>query len=149
MNKDSNELGFVINGDVGSYFSGPLPDIDKYDDRVWGENPFSGFRVDLRDTEDAYIVEAEMPGLDRKDIDINADDNSLTISAHYDENAEQKDKEGNYIQRERHAGAFSRSFTLDNILENEVTAEMASGILRVRCPKKTNTQADTQKVNIR
>ncbi|HWQ50309.1 MAG TPA: Hsp20/alpha crystallin family protein [Terriglobales bacterium] len=150
MNQDSNELGFLSSGDVESYFSGPLPDIDKFDERTWGENRFSGFRVDVRDTEDAYIIEAEMPGLEKDDIDINADDDTLTISARYDENTEQKDDEGNYIQRERRAGAFRRSFTLENIQENEVTAEMASGILTVRCPKKTDDGGiDTRKVKIK
>jgi HSP20 family protein len=150
MNNNSNDLGRYSGSEAGNYFSGPLPDIDKYDDRVWDdESRFGGFRVDLKDTKDAYILSAEMPGLEKDDIDINADDNTLTISAHYDENSEQKDDEGNYVHRERHAGAFSRSFTLENMAENEVTAEMASGILTVRCPKKTDGGADSPKVNIK
>ena len=150
MNKDSNDdLGRYSSSEAGNYFSGPLPDIDKYDDRVWDENPFGGFRVDLKDTKDAYILSAEIPGLDKEDIDINADDNTLTISAHYDEDTEQKDKDGSYIQRERRAGAFSRSFTLRNMAEDKVTAEMASGVLTVHCPKKTDGGADSQKVNIK
>ena len=150
MNQSGNDLGRYSGSEAGNYFSGPLPDIDKYDDRVWDdENSFGGFRVDLKDTEDAYILSAEMPGLNKEDIDINADDNTLTISAHYDESTEQKDKEGNYIQKERHAGAYSRSFTLQNMAENGVTAEMASGILTIRCPKKPDEGADPQKVKIK
>jgi len=149
MDKNSSDLGRYSGSEVGNYFSGPLPDIDKYDDRVWDENSFSGFRVDLKDTKDAYILSAEMPGLEKDDIDINADDKTLTISAHYDENTEQRDKDGKFLKRERHAGAYSRSFTLENMAENEVTAEMDSGILTVRCPKKTDGGADPQKVNIK
>ncbi|MDP4118674.1 MAG: Hsp20/alpha crystallin family protein [Bacillota bacterium] len=108
----------------------------------------SNFKVDVRDKKDAYIIDAEMPGVDKKNVNIDIDDNMLTIWANVSENTEQKDEDGNYLRRERRTGSFKRSFSLENVKADEIKAEMNNGVLTIYCPKKLETPTNTRKIQI-
>ena len=81
-----------------------------------------------------YCIEMDLPGYDKKDIDINFDNKYLTITASKEE--EEKDEEKNYIRRERSYGSYKRQFFLGDINEEEIKAEFNNGILKVIVPKK-------------
>jgi HSP20 family protein len=93
----------------------------------------AGIRADVKETDKEYIIDAEMPGYDKDDIEIELVDDRLTISAKRDERI-QEDRD-NYIRRERRYGQASRTFLLDGIKEDKVNAEYKNGILRITLPK--------------
>lgn len=105
-----------------------------------------GFRADVRENEKEYIVEAELPGVDKNQIDVHLENDILTISAKQS-NVTNEEKH-NYIRRERSFGEFRRSFMLENVREEGVTAEYNNGILKVTLPKKIEGKARGRKIDI-
>ena len=108
----------------------------------------NGFKVDVRETDDAYVIDAEMPGVEKEDIDIGVHDRQLTITASVDETNEQKDDDGRYLRRERRSGSFRRSFSLDDIKAEDIRAEMKNGVLTIRCPKKSPGPTRSRRIDI-
>lgn len=99
--------------------------------------------TDLYETEDAYVVESELPGLTRDDIEVSLEDGTLSISGRREETAEEK----SYRRRERAEGRFERRFRLPRSVEAEdVEARMENGILRVRVPKAA--EARSRKIEV-
>ncbi|HOV68758.1 MAG TPA: Hsp20/alpha crystallin family protein [Clostridia bacterium] len=108
-----------------------------------------GFRVDIKDNKDSYIIEADMPGIDKENVNIEVDaNNMLTISVNTDESLEEKDDRGQYIRRERRRGYMSRSFSAENIDTAKIKAVMKNGVLQLTCPKKTPTQSLARRIDI-
>jgi len=95
--------------------------------------------VDIRETDDALVVQAELPGIDKKDVNLEVKDGVLTISG---ERRYEKDvKEENVHRIERSYGSFTRSFSLPrNIDAEKVNAEMKDGVLSVRLPKRESAK---------
>ncbi len=95
--------------------------------------------VDIRETDDALLVEAELPGIDKKDVNVEVKDGVLTISG---ERKFEKDvKEENVHRIERSYGRFVRSFSLPtNVDTDKVEATMKDGVLSVRLPKKESAK---------
>lgn len=96
----------------------------------------STFKVDVSQTDKGYLVEAEMPGFDKDEINISLDDGKLVISASKNEEIDKSDDEKNYIHRERRSSKVSRSMYFDNIDEDSVKAELEDGILSISLGKK-------------
>ena len=94
----------------------------------------NSFKVDLKENEDNYTIDADLPGIKKEDISLEYDNNYLTISAMRDETVE--NKEDDFVRRERTYGKFNRSFYIDNIDENTVDASFTDGVLKVTLPKK-------------
>jgi HSP20 family protein len=90
--------------------------------------------VDVFDNKDAIVLKAELPGLGPDDIDIEVDDNVLTIKG--ERKFEEKVEEGRYYRLERAYGSFSRSLTLpQGVKADEISANFEGGVLEVRVPK--------------
>ncbi len=92
-----------------------------------------GFRVDIKDQKDNYVLEAELPGLKEDQINLSIDEDILKISAEVNTDDEQKEK--GYYYRERRYGHCERRFNLEGIRQDEIKAEYKSGILYVTLPK--------------
>ncbi|AYD41356.1 Hsp20/alpha crystallin family protein [Clostridium fermenticellae] len=105
-----------------------------------------GFKVDLKETENNYQIEADLPGINKEAIEINYDDNYLTISAKRDNSVE--DKQDNYVRRERTYGEFKRSFYVDNVDKNNINAEFKNGVLKVILPKLEKGKETKTKIDI-
>jgi len=106
-----------------------------------------GFRTDVKEKDDNYIIDAELPGMNKDDIKVEMEDNYLTISAN-NENYEEEEKEG-YIRRERRRGSYCRSFYIENIKEDEIEAEYNDGILEIRLPKEEQTVTKKKTIDIK
>jgi HSP20 family protein len=92
--------------------------------------------VNLREVDGEYLLTAELPGLELKDIEVDVDRDTLTLKGEKKSEHEEK-KEGRWHLYERCYGAFERSFTLPRAVEaDKVKAEFANGILTVHLPKK-------------
>ena len=90
--------------------------------------------VDISEDENAFTITADLPGIAKKDINMNVKENVLTVSGN--RNYEKKDKNDTYYRMERGYGQFSRSFQLpDNVMENKITANFKNGVLIVCVPK--------------
>ena len=91
----------------------------------------AGFRVDIHDDSDHYTLEAELPGVNEDQISLTVENDTLTISA--DTQSERKDEKAYYS--ERRTGHVSRSFSLEGIDQDRITADYKNGILYVTMPK--------------
>ena len=111
-----------------SYYD-PFQMMDEMERRFWGSNGMSSFKTDIRDEGGAYVLEAELPGFQKEDINIQLSDNYLTITAEHRTESEEKDKKGNYIRRERTWGSYSRSFDVSDINTAQIKAGYQNGVL--------------------
>jgi HSP20 family protein len=90
--------------------------------------------MDLVETDESFVLRADLPGLSEEDIKIEFEDGTLTVSG--DRKAEHESKNEGYYRVERAFGAFSRSLTLPQGIDPEaVTASFDRGVLEVRIPK--------------
>ena len=105
------------------------------------------FRTDVKEKDDKYIIDAELPGMNKDDIKVEMENNYLTITAN-NENYEEEEKEG-YIRKERKRGSYCRSFYIENIKEDEIEAEYNDGILEIRLPKEEQTVTKKKTIDIK
>lgn len=91
-----------------------------------------GFRVDIHEEKDHYLLEAELPGVSQDQINLTVDHDSLVISA--DMRSEHQDEKAYYS--ERRIGHVSRSFSLEGIDQENIRADYKNGILSVTLPKE-------------
>ena len=126
-----NELE-SMNHQLGSLLEGNEP-------RLFDESSHWAPRVDIRETDDALLVQAELPGIEKKNIHLDMKDGVLTLSG---ERRYEKDvKEENVHRVERTYGKFSRSFSLPrNVDADKVEATMNDGVLEVRLPKRESAK---------
>ena len=114
-------------------------DINRLFTRSFGEEGLAGTRtwapaVDVFETKDAVVLKAELPGLTADDVDVEIDDNVLTVSG--ERTFTDTVEEGRFYRLERSYGKFSRSLTLpQGIKADAVSAAFADGVLEVTVPK--------------
>jgi HSP20 family protein len=93
-------------------------------------------KLDVKETDSEYTVEAEMPGVKKDDIHVQIDGNRVAIQAETKRESEQKDGE-RVLRSERYYGSVARSFTLaSEIDESRVRAKIDNGVLSLALPKK-------------
>ena len=94
----------------------------------------TAFKVDISEDEDAFYIEAEMPGLKKEDISLGVEEDVLTIKGERKKETEEQGK--NYHRVERNYGSFSRSFNLGELIDQEnIEASFENGVLHVSLPK--------------
>ncbi len=97
----------------------------------------NSFRVDVRERDNAYLLDAELPGIPKDKIELSVDQDVLTISANIE--SEKKEQNENYCYSERRVGHVQRSFNLEGIDQDGITASYQNGILSVTLPKAKPT----------
>ncbi|MDD3529546.1 MAG: Hsp20/alpha crystallin family protein [Gallionellaceae bacterium] len=104
--------------------------------RVAGGEPAVQIRMDVKETDKAYTVHAEMPGVKKEDIHVNVEGGMVTIAAEVKRESEQKEGE-KVIHSERYYGKVSRSFTLgQDVDEANAKAKFDNGVLELTLPKR-------------
>ena len=104
--------------------------------------------VNSREDDDAYYVEVDLPGIKKDDIDINIEDNILTISG--ERKVKDEVKEDDYYKVESKYGKFSRSFTLpEKVDEDNIKAESKDGVLEVVIPKLKEEEKKPKKIEVK
>lgn len=106
-------------------------------------------RTDIRDEDGKYILECEMPGFNKEDIKIDVNGSVLTLCAEHKSENDEKNKNGEYIRRERSYGSYCRSFDISNINESEIDASYTNGILKLILPKKSSEHPATRRIEIK
>lgn len=113
---------------------------------MFGDLTMSSFPVDVHDEGDRYEIDAELPGLHREMIKVEAKGGVLTISADMDQETETK--KDDYVIHERRAGTMSRSFPIGDVKEDDITATYQDGILKVILPKGQDDDAGKRTIQI-
>ena len=124
--------------------------FDNFERKFFGNSSANlpAFRTDIKDADDKFVLEAELPGFDKEDISLDVKDGILTISAQHKEEKEDKDEKGQYIRRERRYGSFSRSFDVSGIDESGITAAYKNGILELTLPKVKPAVPEAKRIAI-
>lgn len=117
--------------------------------RMW-PSTMNGFNptVDISETDKALKLEAELPGLDEKDLEISISENVLTIKGEKHQESERKDR--NYFYAERSYGSFCRQFTLPaSVDEDKIEAAFNKGVLTINMPKRPEVVEQRKRITIK
>ncbi len=107
-----------------------------FDDGFFTKRERNMMKTDIREQKDKYIVDIDLPGFEKENINVSLDKGYLNISAKVDKKEENKEHE-KYVHRERFIGECSRSFYLgEDVKEENIRAEFKNGILKIEVPKK-------------
>ena len=114
---------------------------------AWGgRNPLYGkhaknlMKTDVRETENTYEVDVDLPGFKKDEISVELRDGYLTISAAKGLDKDESDKKGRYIRQERYAGACRRSFYVGDVKPEDVSARYEDGILKLSMPRQARQE---------
>lgn len=111
---------------------------------LYGKHEKNIMKTDIREMNDSYELDIDLPGYKKDQISAMLKDGYLTISANKDLNKDTKDKHGNYIRRERYSGSMSRSFYVgENLSQEDIKAKFEDGILRLSVPKAEPKNIET------
>lgn len=103
--------------------------------------------IDLRETDKEFVVEAELPGLDEKDVDVTLSNGVLSIKG--EKKSEREEKKDNYHLMERSYGSFHRSFQLGDAVDSDkVLATFDKGVLKVTLPKRAEAASAEKRIPI-
>ena len=122
------------------FFEFPFFD-DRAEKKLYGHHANNLMKTDIKEHQDGYELEIDLPGFHKDEIQAELKDGYLTISATKQLNQDEKEKEtGKYIRRERYTGSCQRSFYVgEAVTQEDIKAEFKHGILRLFVPKKEKT----------
>lgn len=131
-----------------------LFDLDNLFESFWAPTsgqqadlPFTP-RVDVAEMKDRYEIDAELPGVDKKDIEVTLDKGLLTLSAE-SRYEEKEEKEGRVIRQERRYGKYMRSFNLGtDVNEEDIKAEFKDGLLKLTVPRVEEQSQVSKRIEI-
>lgn len=105
-------------------------------DPVFGKNAKNLMKTDVRELENSFELDIDLPGFKKEDVNIELDNGYLSISAAKGLDKNTENKQGQYIRRERYTGECSRTFYIgENVEPSSVTAKFEDGILQIAFPK--------------
>ena len=111
----------------------------------FSRNLFNDFKpnlikTDIHETDNEYIVEAELPGIPKEDIQVTYEDGVLTISGQHQIEKVTEDKKGSLLRSERSLTNVRRQYLLEKVKEDEIKASYSDGILKLILPKDSNKE---------
>jgi HSP20 family protein len=104
------------------------------------------FKADIKETEDSYVIMAELPGVAKEDIKLQLEDGVLTIKA--ERKTEDKQEKDNYIRREMKYGSFERSFRVEDIKTDAIKAVHNNGVLEITLIKEVQAKEKAKTITI-
>ncbi|NMA32989.1 MAG: Hsp20/alpha crystallin family protein [Clostridiaceae bacterium] len=126
--------------------------LDSFFDNFFNDS-FAGFftavnpiRADIRETDKEYIIEADLPGVRKEDIRLELADGVLTLGVEHNEQIDEE--RDNYIRKERRYGSYCRSFRVDGVKEDNVTAKYENGVLTIKLPKTEEAKPKSHRIDI-
>lgn len=117
--------------------------IDNFFSEPWfmGRYGRDTFKVDVQQTDNEYLIEAELPGVNREEVKLELSDGNLQIAVTREENVNEENRD--YIHRERRYSSMSRGIYLPDAVKEGIRAKLDNGVLRVSVPR--NKKADNSK----
>lgn len=136
--------------DVFSRFKNAFDDVFNQDFLPALGKESNSLRTDITETNDAYIVKADLPGFSKDNIYIDVERNRLTIRAKREDHTEERDENDRVIRQERHFGEFYRSFYVNDIDQDKVDAALEDGVLKITLPKlNPGDDRQTKRIDIK
>ncbi len=121
---------------------------DFFNTDLKGRNGIFAPDVDIRESEKEFVVQAELPGLDKKDFSLKLENNILTLSG--EKKYENEDKREGGYRLERRYGAFKRSFRLtDSVDASKIKADYRNGVLTINVPKAAKAKAKEVEISVK
>lgn len=124
--------------------------FDDFERRFFGAfprmNAVSCFRTDIRDEGTHFVLEAELPGFEKQEIQVDLKGDMLTIRAEH--HAQQEETKSDFVHRERRCGMYARSFNLDGIETDAITGSYQNGVLMLHLPKKAEKKSETKRIEL-
>jgi len=105
-------------------------------------------KVDIKETEQAFELTADMPGCDKEDTVVEYAENTLTISAKHETHKEEKEDNGDYLRKERSLISYNRSFYLPTVDEDKISGEFKNGVLKLTLPKSEKHKTETKRIEL-
>ena len=124
----------------------PFRALDEMEQSMFGR--VQSFRTDIKDTGDSFVIEAELPGFTKEDIDVSINGQTLTVTATHNTHKEEKNEKTGYIHRERSYGSYQRCFDLDGVDVEKITGALDSGILTLTLPKTAKEEPKARKIEL-
>ena len=121
------------------FFSAPFEMMPMPQERnpLYGKHAKNLMKTDVRETDDSYELDIDLPGFKKEDVDLELKDGYLVIGANKGLDKDETDKQGRYIRQERWSGSCSRSFYVgDTVKPEDVRASFENGILQISFPKE-------------
>ena len=136
-------FGESLFDDFMNDFAFPLfPDVNR---KLYGKHAANLMKTDVKEHEDEYEVDIDLPGFKKDEIRIQLEKGYLVVSAAKGLDKDEKDKEGKYVRRERYAGNISRSFYVgENVSEADIHPKYENGILTFTVPKDKKAEEDKE-----
>ncbi len=151
--KHNDNFDLILRGDdreplnfFGDWFDDFMPTFSRKDMKRFN----SIMKTDVKEIDKSYVLDIDLPGFDKKDVNLELENGYLTISAKRENKFEEKDdKKENFIRRERSFGQFSRSFYVGDIKEEDIDASLENGILTVTIPKEEKEMPKKKRIEIK
>ena len=100
------------------------------------------FKIDVQENDNEYLIEAELPGVDREEVNIDMNEGRMTISVQREENINEENK--NYVHKERRFSSMSRSLYLDDAKSDGIKAKLENGVLNIKVPKESKPDSSVK-----
>ena len=124
----------------------PFKEMEELERRFFLQRTPS-LKTDIREVENGYILDCDLPGFAREDITAEIKNGYLTIRA--ERKSESEDKNESYLRRERTCGSFSRTFDLEGIDAEAITASFKNGVLTLTLPRLAPKKDEAREVEIK
>ena len=111
--------------------------LNRMNRELYGKHSRNMMKTDVRETENSYELDIDLPGFKKDEITVQLDNGYLSISASKGLDKDEEKKDGKYIRRERYAGSMNRTFYVGSQLtQQDIQAKFEDGILKISVPKK-------------
>ena len=124
-------------------FEEPFRMMSAFDARnpLYGRHAKNIMKTDVRETENTYELDIDLPGFKKEDVQVQLENGTLTIAAAKSLDKNEQDEKGRYLRQERYTGQCSRSFYVgDQVKSEDLSAKFEDGILRISMPKAPQRQ---------
>ena len=123
-----------------------MKELERMTRPLYGKHNKNMMKTDVRETENSYELDIDLPGFKKDEISIQLDNGYLSIQAAKGLDKDEEKKDGQYIRRERYAGSMSRTFYVgDTLTQNDIRAKFEDGILKLTVPKKEPAKIEQNK----
>ncbi len=118
---------------------------EMFTDPFFNEHESKVMKTDIKEKNDKYLIDVELPGYEKQNIKMHIEDGYLTIHAEMNSSHEEKE-DGKFVRKERYIGSCSRSFYVgDEVKCEDITATFKNGVLKIEIPKKEKNKEISEK----
>lgn len=134
----------------------PFKEMEEFEKKFFGDsfnsffngNDIAEFKTDIRDKGDHFLLEADLPGFDKKDIQLDISGDTLSINAERHSEHKEENKKDSYIRCERSYGKYTRQFDVSAVDVDNIKAKYENGVLTLTLPKKQEILPESRRLEI-